>query len=213
MKSELEGAVEELTELEKDALREVGYIGAGHAANALSKLIGQRIDVSVPIAATAPLTQLPETVGSREELVAGIYLPVTGDLEGSVLLVFPQRSALVLADLLMKREVGTATTLSEINQSALKEVGNILSGNCLTALSKFLGMRLVEHIPDFAHDMVGAVVDSIIVKFGQKAEQALIIVVELTTKEKVKIVAYFFLLFGLKEAETILKAIRAKAGE
>ena len=205
--------MEKLTGLEKDALREVGYIGAGHAARALSKLIGQRIDVSIPIAATAPLTQLPETFGGREELVVGVYLPTTGDLEGSVLLVFPQRSALALADLLMKREVGTTTRLDEMDKSALMEVGNILSGNCLTALSKFLGMKLVEHIPDLACDMVGAVVDSIIVKFGQKAEQALVIVVEMTTKEKVKIMAYFFLLFGLGEAATILKAIRAKVSE
>lgn len=212
MKSEV-WAVEKLTELEKDALKEVGYIGAGHAARALSKLIGQRIDVNVSIAATVSLTQLPEAVGGREELVAGVYLPVTGDLEGAVLLVFPQRSVLTLADLLMKREVGAATRLSEMDQSAIKEVGNILSGSCLTALSQFLGIKLVEHIPDFACDMVGALVDSITVKLGQKAEQVLVIVVEMTTREKVKIIAYFFLLFSLEEAETILKAIRAKVGE
>lgn len=205
--------MEKLTELEKDALKEVGSIGAGHAARALSKLIGQRIDVNVSIAATVSLTRLPEAVGGREELVAGVYLPVTGDLEGAVLLVFPQRSVLTLADLLMKREVGAATRLSEMDQSAIKEVGNILSGSCLTALSQFLGVRLVEHIPDLACDMVGALVDSISVKFGQKAEQVLVIVVEMTTEEKVKIIAYFFLLFSLEEAETILKAIRAKVGE
>ena len=213
MKPKWGGTLEELTELEKDALREVGYIGAGHAAKALSQLIGQRIDVNVPIAATVSLTQLPEAIGGREELVAGVYLPVTGDLEGAILLVFSQRSALALADLLMKREVGTATRLSEIDQSSIKEVGNILSGNCLTALSQFLGMRLVEHIPDLACDMVGSVVDSIIVKFGQKAEQALVIVVEFTTKEKVKFTAYFFLLFALEEAKAILKAIKAKVSE
>ena len=204
--------MEKLTELEKDALKEVGYIGAGHAASALSKLIGQRIDVNVSVAAPVSLTQLPEAVGGREESVAGVYLPVTGDLEGAVLLVFPQRSVLALADMLMKREVGAATRLSEMDQSAIKEVGNILSGSCLTALSQFLGMRLVEHIPDLACDMVGALVDSVTVKFGRKAEQVLVIVVEMTTQEKVKIMAYFFLLFSLKEAEAILKAIRAKVG-
>lgn len=205
--------MEKLTELEKDALKEVSHIGAAHAARALSKLIGQRIDVNVSIAAPVSLTQLPEAVGGRKESVAGVYLPVTGDLEGAVLLVFPERSVLELADLLMKREVGVATRLSEMDQSAIKEVGNILSGSCLTALSQFLGMKLVEHIPDLACDVVGTLVDSITVKFGQKAEQVLVIVVEMTTKEKVKIMAYFFLLFSLKEAEAILKAIRAKVGE
>ncbi|MEA1904927.1 MAG: chemotaxis protein CheC [Candidatus Hadarchaeota archaeon] len=205
--------MKELTELERDALREVGYIGAGHASKALSELIGQRVDVGVPIATTAPLTQLPETLGGREELVVGVYLPVTGDLEGSVLLVFPQRSALTLADLLMKREVGTAKTLEDLDKSALMEVGNILAGHCLTAISKFLGIKLVEHIPDLARDMVGAVIGSVVVKFSQRAEQALVIVVELTTKEKVKIESYFYLLFGREESQAILKAVRAKVGE
>jgi chemotaxis protein CheC len=206
-------AVAELTKLERDALREVGYIGAGHASKALSELIGQRIDVGVPIATVTPLTQLPETLGSREELVVGIYLPVTGVLEGSVLLVFPQRSALTLADLLMGREVGTAKTLEDMDKSALMEAGNILAGHCLTALSKFLGIEMVENVPDLARDMVGAVIDSIIVKYSQKAEQALIIVVELITKEKVRMETYFYLLFGREESQTILKAIRAKVGE
>ena len=203
----------ELTELERDALREIGHIGAAHASKALSKIIGQRINVGVPIVTATPLMQLPAVLGNREELIVGVYLPVTGDLEGSVLLVFPQQSALALSDLLMGREVGTAKTLEEIDKSALMEVGNILSAHCLTALSEFLGLRLVGRIPDLARDMVGAVIDSIIIKHSQRAEQALVINVELTTKERVNIESYFYLLFGREESQRILKAIRSKVNE
>lgn len=205
--------VGELTELERDALREIGHIGACHASKALSKFIGQRIEVGVPFATVAPLTELPEAVGSREELVVGIYLPVSGVLEGSILLIFPQESALTLTDLLMGREVGTTKALEEMDRSALMEVGNILAGHCLTALSQFLGIQMVENVPDIARDMVGAVIDSLIVKYSQKAERALMIVVELSTKKKVKIESYFYLMFGREESQTILNAIRRKVGE
>lgn len=202
----------ELTELEKDALKEVGYIGAGHAAKALSKMIGQTIDVTVPLASTIPLSELPKSVGGLETLVTGIYLPITGDVKGSVLIIFPQQSALLLADLVMRRKPGTAKDMDAMDKSALKEVGNILSGNCLTALSHFLGMRLVEHIPDLASDMIGAVMDYIIVRFGQKAERALVLEMEFNTRKGLKISGYFFLLFDLEQANLILNAIRAKVG-
>jgi len=202
--------IKTLTNIEKDALKEVGYIGAGHATKALSEMIGQAIDVEVPLAATISLRKLPETVGGKEKLVTGIYLPITGDVKGSVLVIFPQRSALNLADLLMKRRPGTTKSLTEVDKSALKEAGNILSGNCLTALSKFLDMRLIEHIPDLASDMIGAIMDTIIIKFGQNMERALVLEMTFKTKSKVKIQGYFFLLFNIKEAGRILKAIKKK---
>lgn len=197
----------ELTELEKDALREVGYIGAGHASKALSQMIGESIDVTVPLAQTIPLEEIPKTVGGPEALVTGIYLPITGDVKGSVLLIFPQKSALLLADIIQGKEPGTTKKLDEMDKSALEETGNILAGNCLTALSKFLRIKLVEHIPDITSDMISAVMDYVVVKFGQEAERALVLEVEFNTKGK-KIPGYFFLLFNLKEADKILKALR-----
>jgi len=201
-----------LTEFEEDALREVGHMGVQYAATALSKMIGQTVKAKLLVTRMDSLAALPGMVGDRESIVSGIYLPVTGDILGSVLMVFPQKSAFLLVDLLLKKKLGTTKELDELDKSALSEAANILTGNCLTALSQILGMHLVEHVPDFAHGMVGAVIDNVAVVFGQKAERALIIQVELSTEEKIKIVGYFFLLFILKEAHAMLRAIRAKAG-
>ena len=201
-----------LTKLEEDALREVGHIGAQHAATALSKMIGQTVKAKLLAARMTSLDDLPELIGDRETMVSGIYLPVTGDLSGSILMVFPQKSAFILVDTLFKKKLGTTKELNEMDKSALGEAGNILAGNCLTALSHALGMHLVEHVPDFAHGMVGALIDNVAVAFGQKAERALIIQVELSTEAKIKVVGYFFLLFALNEAHAMLRAIRAKAG-
>ena len=201
-----------LTKLEEDALREIGHIGAQHAASALSKMIGQTVKAKLLAARMTSLDDLPKLVGDRETMVSGIYLPVTGDISGSLLMAFPQESAFILADMLFKKKLGTTKELDEMGKSALGEAGNILAGNCLTALSHALGMHLVEHVPDFAHGMAGALIENVAVAFGQKAERALIIQVELSTEEKIRIVGYFFLLFALKEARAMLRAIRAKVG-
>jgi len=202
-----------LSEFEEDALREVGHIGAQHAGTALSKMIGQTVKVNLLKATLTSLDGLPKLVGDRETLVSGVYLPVTGDLSGSLLMIFPEKSAFLLVDVLLKKELGTTRELDEMDRSALSEAGNILAGNCLTALSHALGMHLVEHVPEFAHGMVGALIDNVAVVFGQKAERALIIQVELSTKKEIKVMGYFFLLFALKEAHAMLRALRAKAGE
>jgi len=202
-----------LTELEEDALREIGYIGAGHAANALSKMIGSAIDTDLVLATISPVTGLPKSVGDRETLVTGVYLPIAGDIEGVTLVIFPQKSALLLADLLLERELGTAKSLDMMDESALKEVGNILSGSCLTALSGLLEMHLVEHVPILAQGMLGALIDNIAVQLGRRAEQTLILGLEMTTMTGVNIEVFFLMLFTLEEANVILRAIRARAGE
>jgi len=201
-----------LSNIDEDALREIGNIGAQHAAIALSKMTGETVEAKLLATKLASLSDLPKQVGDRETLVSGIYLPVTGDLSGSILMIFPEKSAFLLVDLMFKKNLGTTKELSEIAKSSLGEAGNILAGNCLTSLSESLGLNLVEHVPDFAHGMVGALIDNVAVAFGQKTEQALIMQMELKTKKEIKIVGYFFLMFTLKEARVILRTIKAKAG-
>jgi len=202
-----------LTALDEDAFREIGYIGAGHAANALSKMMGSTIDVELTLSSIFPITSLPKAVGNRETLVTGVYLPITGDVKGATLVVFPHKSALLLADLLLKREPGTAKRLDMMEESALKEVGNILAGSCLTALSYLLEIYLLEHVPTLAQGMLGALMDNVAVQLGRKAEQSLIIGLNMTARTDVRIEAFFLLLFTLEEANVILRAIRARVGE
>ncbi len=209
---EKEETLTKLTRPEEDALREVGYRGALRAAEALSMMIGQTVSVKLLAARMTTLGTLPGLVGDRETMVSGVYLPMTGDVSGSLLMVFPQQSAFSLVDILLKKKLGTTKELDEMDKSALSEAANILAGNCLTALAHTLRVHLVEHVPDFAYDMVGALIDNVAVAFGQKAERALTIQVELNTATKVNMLLYFFLLFPLKEAHVMLRALRAKVG-
>ena len=117
-------------------------IGAGHAATALSQMTGQPIMISVPRSSSRAVEEIPNQVSDGEEPVAAVLMQMLGDLTGLTLLVFPRATALRVAALMMTTPVGT-TELGELEQSAIKEAGNILSAAYLNALSEFMGMILL----------------------------------------------------------------------
>jgi len=147
----------DLTPNQLDALKEVGNIGAGHGATALSQLVGKRILITVPQASVIPLKDVPRLVGDPNTLVAGLFLTMLGDASGKILLLLPRESAVNLADMLLKQPMGSSKILSEIGHSAIKEAGNILTGAYLSALNEFLGMLLLISVPTLVFDIAGAV--------------------------------------------------------
>jgi chemotaxis protein CheC len=165
----------------KNRLQEINKQAALNASKALSKLVDQQVSVDICEVAVKKVEGLNPIIGP-EEIIAGIYLPVTGDIQGASLLIFPKETAFTLSDLLIKREPGTTRKLTELDESALKEVGNIISGNYFTILSNMLQVDIIEHIPNFSFDMFGAIISQIIVKFAQKAEKALVIEIEFNFK-------------------------------
>ena len=133
-----------LNPIQLDALTEIGNIGAGHAATVLSQLLGERINITVPRINIVPLASASEIVGGPEVVVVGIYLRVFGDAPSSILFVFPRQAAMQLVDILVGRNPGTTNLLREYEQSALKEIGNILTGAFLYALSTFMIRRVTD---------------------------------------------------------------------
>src|SRR5512144_3370833 len=92
-----------LKAIQLDALREVANIGAGHAATALSQMVGETIMISVPTINVSRLEDLPPQVAAPDEPVAAVLMHMLGDLTGRTLLVFPRRTAIRLAELLLQR--------------------------------------------------------------------------------------------------------------
>src|SRR5215217_6761032 len=115
-----------LKALQLDALREVANIGAGHAATALSQMVGETIMISVPTINVSRLEDVPPQVSDPDQPVAAVLMHMLGDLTGRTLLVFPRRTAIRLAGLLVVRILAEADS-AEMQQSAIKEAGNILS--------------------------------------------------------------------------------------
>jgi chemotaxis protein CheC len=197
--------IRKLKALQLDALREVANIGAGHAATALSQMTGHTIMISVPRINIAPLEDIPNQVAMNEEPVAAVLMKILGDLTGLALLVFPQPTALRVAGLMMKRDGVTA--LDEIEQSALREAGNILSAAYLNALSEFMGMILLPSPPSLAIDMSDAVMSSTFVEMAQGAEFVFCVETEFHLKELNESLRGFFLL--MPDADSLTAMLRA----
>jgi chemotaxis protein CheC len=133
--------------LRHDGLREVATIGAGHAATALSQLTDQRIMISVPSVRRVRYGEVPTMVRAFGDHVAVVAMRMLGDLTGRALLTFGEYDATRLCDLILRRPPGPPRALGELEQSGLKEVGNIVCSAYLTALSNFMGMMLLPSVP------------------------------------------------------------------
>jgi chemotaxis protein CheC len=192
-----------------DALREVANIGAGHAATALSQMTGSTILISVPRIRVVPLEDVSVEVGPAEEPVAAILMAMLGDITGRTLLVFSRATALRLASGLSGRQFSDATGLGVLGESALKEVGNILSGAYLNALSEFLGMMLLNSPPDLVIDAAGAVLDAREAQLGAAGEYVFCVESEFTMQEQgERLRGFFMLLPDRPSLRAMLRAVR-----
>jgi chemotaxis protein CheC len=158
--------VRELKELQLDALREVANIGAGHAATALSQLTNRTIMIAVPEVNIRALEEVTDLVGRPDEVIAAVLMHMMGDLTGRTLVLFPESSARTLCDILMRRSPGTTREFGAMEQSGLKEAGNILASAYLNALSDFMGMMLVPSVPSLVVDLSAAVLTTTYLNFG-----------------------------------------------
>jgi chemotaxis protein CheC len=200
-----------LNEFYRDAFQELGNIGSGNAATALSQLVGRTINMSVPEVMIIPIERVPEIVGDMEETVAGIYLEVYGDVPSKILVTFPYKDLLSLTDLMLNQPVGTGSTLDELKLSALKELGTILSGAYLNAMSKFLDLRMIPSVPALAIDSFTAVLDTILAELSQENRYALMLRTEIIETET-KISGSFFLIPEENALETMTAVIQKTSG-
>lgn len=161
------------TELQLDALRELANIASGNAATALSQMLGREIELAVPRALALPLGEAVEAAGTPDQHVTGVVLPVMGQMEAIVLLLFGPEDARTICELLGV-EPG-----SEVGDSALGEIGNILGASYITALSTMTGLELVPGPPQLASDMLGAIVASVLAGTAGEGDVALVIDSEL----------------------------------
>jgi chemotaxis protein CheC len=201
--------IRSLKALQLDALREVANIGAGHAATALSQMIGGTIMISVPTINVSRLEEVPPQVSAPEEPVAAVLMHMLGDLTGRTLLVFPKPTAVRLAELMLRRPPGSSQELGEMEQSAIKEAGNILSSAYMNALSDFMGMMLLPSPPSLAVDMSTAVLTTAYLQFGSDRDYVFCVESEFyMTDVNERLRGFFLLLPDPGSLQAILRAVR-----
>ncbi|MGB8217666.1 MAG: chemotaxis protein CheC [Candidatus Methanoperedens sp.] len=165
--------IKTLTDFQQDALKEVGNIGIGHATTSLSQMVNKQVWISLPDLKLIPLIKVPILV-QNEAAVVGIILELTGDAKGFLLLLLSKKSAKYLINLVLGMANETET-FDEMEQSVLKEVGNIMSGTYITALSNFLKISIGLSPPLNIYDMADAIINQIVCMMSRDVEDVLFI--------------------------------------
>ena len=165
------------SDLQMDALRELGNVGSGTAATALSSMIGIPVDIDIARASALPISEAIEAAGSPETLVTAVVLPIMGDLEALVMILMQPGTVETVCEMLGV-PVG-----DEMADSALGEVGNILGASYVRALGMMIGADLEPCPPQLVHDMLGAVLSSALLAAGED-EVALLLESTLTVDER-----------------------------
>jgi chemotaxis protein CheC len=160
----------ELNHLQKDALNELCHIASSHAVTALAELTGMTFDIEVPQVHVIPIKDVKYRIAA-EKIAVGILIKLEGSFGGCMYILFPKRSAFRLIDVLLCRMPGETSNIeTEMEQSVLMETGNIFASAFCDAVADFLKLTLMPSSPSFAFDMVGALLDTALVKIAQAHE-------------------------------------------
>lgn len=196
-----------IDEMQFDVLREIGNIGSGHAATALAKLLNQKIDIKVPKAELCDFNRLPSVVGGEENIVVGILLTLSEDVQGMMMFIMEKEAAYNLVRKLMWTEIDSNEPLNEIQLSALQEIGNIITGAYLSSLSDLTRLTIEASVPYIAIDMAGAVLSVPAIEFGKLGDKALMIEAEFGGDDADEINGYFLLIPTMESYNAILSSL------
>jgi chemotaxis protein CheC len=196
--------------LHLDILREIGNIGAGHAATALSTLLNKAVDMKVPSVKVISFDEITEMVGGSENIVASVFLRIVGEAPGCMFFMLPIKQAeQLLSDIFGEQDIHLDDGFtSEMSLSALQEIGNILSGSYLTAFSDFTKLNLQPSVPATSIDMAGAILSFGLFEISTVSDFAIVIdtaFVDLKKEDEVK--GHFFLLPDPDSFEKIFKSL------
>jgi chemotaxis protein CheC len=152
----------QLTELQRDALQEVGNIGAGNAANALAQMINKRVDINIPSVEMVELDEYASTISKKNEKLLVAWSNVVGKTRATVLTLFNMKDAVDITSIIvddrdkkqidLRKKINRASDFPELYKSAISELGHILGSHYVSAIGDLLGLRLMTEPPDMSVD-------------------------------------------------------------
>jgi chemotaxis protein CheC len=191
-----------------DALKEIGSIGAGNATTALAAMLNVEIVMKVPHPRLMEASDLGSAICPEDETIVGIFTEVSQDISGSMMFLMQMDSAHYLVNRMMGKELDNEDPFDKLELSAMKEIGNIIVGSYLSALSAMTRLTLTPSIPYIAVDMAGAILSVPAVQFGQYGNNALLIQTEFGSKTGVRSISGNFILMPEEESyEKILTSL------
>lgn len=196
--------VDNISDTYLDVLREIGNIGAGNAMTALAQMLGRKVDMKVPQIMLLDFPQVGEAMGGEETLMAGIYFKVDGDIRGSIMFLLESESAKTLVSMLMGTEPEEGQ-FSDMEASALKEIGNIIAGSYLNSLAQLTNLVIYPSVPDMTFDMAGAILSVPAIEFGETGDRMLFIQTHFFDEAQIN--GYFILVPEMESYSKILHAL------
>ena len=187
-----------------DVLKELGNIGAGNATSALAQMLQCKVDMLVPQVKLLEFQDVAASMGGEEQIMAGIYLGVSGDITGSIMFLLEKDSARNL----VKKLTGVSAEgeeFSDLELSALQEVGNIITSSYLNSLSSMTKLTISPSIPSLAIDMAGAILSVPAIEFGVMGDKILLIQTQFFNE--IHLDGYFVLLPDLESYAKILASL------
>lgn len=188
-----------------DVLKEIGNIGAGNATTALAQMLNTKVDMMVPKVDLLDFKDVGDAMGGGEQIMAGIYQVVEGDISGSIMFLLEEQSARSLVAKLMGVEKKDGESFSEMEISALKEISNIITGSYLSSLSSLTNLKIISSVPDISIDMAAAILSVPAIEFGAVGDKILLIETAFTDEERLD--GYFVLVPDLESYDKILSAL------
>jgi chemotaxis protein CheC len=171
----------------------------------LQKLIGKNVELGIKAVEIYNIKELNASL-DREMMVAGVYVPISGQVIGSALMILPLENAYMISDLLVGREPGTTRQLNKLDESALEEVGNIIACSYFAVLGNALQIELKENPPQLQVAMFGALFEQSIANLSERISQALLVEIQFGFKPHT-VEGRFILIFGFEELEAIVTAL------
>lgn len=195
----------ELSEDARDVLAEIGNIGTGNAVASLSSMLGAQIDMALPTIRLLPYRDVPGQLGGSETLEVGILLETTGDINGMFMFLLSEEFTSALLTGLLGEAPTDSTQLSEMDRSAICEVGNIMCCSYINALARMMDVTVEISVPRMCSDMLGALLSVPMIRFANLSDEMLLIENQYHLNET-NVVSH--ILF-LPEVDSIVKILKA----
>ncbi len=165
----------ELNDVQLDVLREIGNIGSGNAATALSKLMSTKINISVPTVKTYGFSEIMGLIGNAEDIEVGLLLKIEGDISGLILYFFKSEFAEKVINAFYEKKIDNLLDLTEMDKSTISEIGNIMAGSYVNAIAAMSNMKISLCVPEIAIDMAGAILSSVTVEYASLSDKILFV--------------------------------------
>ena len=198
-------SLEQVTETYYDVLKEIGNIGAGNAMTALSQMLQSKIDMKVPQVRLLEFSEVGEMMGGEELIMVGVFLGVEGEITGSMMFMVEEQTARHLIQKITMGMLPEGSEFEEMGLSAMKEVGNIITGAYLNFLSTLTNLKIYPTPPALTVDMAGAILSVPAIQFGIFGDKILLI--QSQFHDEVQLDGYFILIPDMESYAKILTSL------